>query len=161
MEIIVKIWGMSRNFCIPELWVLRQRNGIQPNGCEESHQRPTLQLHLQRFLETFEAKTCQAQDIRKNDPRLLLIWCENHRFNIVSMVPYHVHCPTSPPALASSSSKMSPRKDNTAVSLLQYLASRERIKVAGFAYGRFQSLEGRGYRPGKVGRLKSSLFEMV
>lgn len=62
------------------------------------------------------------------------------------MVPYHVHChPVHQlwyALVVFSSSKMSPRKDNTAVSLLQYLASRERIKVAGFAYGRVQSRAG-------------------
>ena len=97
MEIMVKIWGMSRKFCSNSgtNWVLRQRNGIQPNGCEESHQRPILQLHLQRFLESFFGQDSGLSSGRKNDPRLLLIWCEKHRFqhrfNIVSMVPSHVH----------------------------------------------------------------------
>ena len=44
--------NVNRNvLSLPEHWDLQQRNGIQPNGCEERHQRPILQLHLQRFLD--------------------------------------------------------------------------------------------------------------
>ena len=109
MEIMVKIWG-------PE--ISAYLNSGFSGKAMVSNQMAAKKVISARFSSCICSVSCRVLRPRhaklrsgKMTPGCLLIWCEKHRFNIVSMVPYHVHCPPSPPALvASSSSKMSPQE---------------------------------------------------